>query len=214
MEIIGLLVAGLIIGLLGKFLAPGAKDNTPLWLTVLCGIGGVLIGYYVAAALGVTVTAAREVGPTAFEVRLGRRLQNLAIGRRLLALFSSPAFWLWLVVAAGIAYMAYFSYFTVVWHRSVRSGYDLAIEDNVLWNLTHGGPFFKAAPTLGPTGSHFGRHATLIAYLLVPIYALHQSAETLLVLQSAFLGLAAVPLFLAGPGKKLRLECRVGQFGR
>jgi uncharacterized membrane protein YeaQ/YmgE (transglycosylase-associated protein family) len=56
MEIIGLLVAGLIIGVLGKFAAPGAKDNTPLWLTVLCGIGGVLIGYYLAAALGVDST--------------------------------------------------------------------------------------------------------------------------------------------------------------
>ncbi len=56
MEIIGLIVAGLIIGLLGKFVAPGARDNTPLWLTVLCGIGGVLIGYYVAGALGVAST--------------------------------------------------------------------------------------------------------------------------------------------------------------
>ena len=57
MEIIGLIVAGLIIGLLGKFVAPGAKDNTPLWLTLLCGIGGVLIGYYLSGALGVKETA-------------------------------------------------------------------------------------------------------------------------------------------------------------
>ena len=56
MEIIGLIVAGLIIGLLGKFVAPGAKDNTPLWLTLLCGIGGVFIGYYVSGALGVEET--------------------------------------------------------------------------------------------------------------------------------------------------------------
>ena len=56
MEIIGLIVAGLIIGLLGKFVAPGARDNTPLWLTLLCGIGGVLIGYYLAGALGVEAT--------------------------------------------------------------------------------------------------------------------------------------------------------------
>ena len=53
MTIIGLLVAGVIIGLLGKFLAPGDKDNIPIWLTILCGIGGVFIGYYVADALGV-----------------------------------------------------------------------------------------------------------------------------------------------------------------
>lgn len=57
MEIIGLIIAGVIIGLLGKWVAPGSRDNTPLWLTVLCGIGGVLIGYYVAAALGVAATA-------------------------------------------------------------------------------------------------------------------------------------------------------------
>ena len=56
MEIIGLIIAGLIIGLLGKFVAPGARDNTPLWLTLLCGIGGVLIGYYVSGALGVAAT--------------------------------------------------------------------------------------------------------------------------------------------------------------
>jgi uncharacterized membrane protein YeaQ/YmgE (transglycosylase-associated protein family) len=57
MEIIGLIIAGLIIGLLGKFVAPGARDNTPLWLTLLCGIGGVLIGYYVSGALGVKETS-------------------------------------------------------------------------------------------------------------------------------------------------------------
>ena len=55
-EIIGVIIAGIIIGLLGKFFAPGNRDNIPLWLTVLCGIGGVLIGYYVAAALGVEAT--------------------------------------------------------------------------------------------------------------------------------------------------------------
>jgi uncharacterized membrane protein YeaQ/YmgE (transglycosylase-associated protein family) len=56
MEIIGVIVAGIIIGLLGKFVAPGNRDNIPIWLTVLCGIAGVLIGYYLAAALGVEAT--------------------------------------------------------------------------------------------------------------------------------------------------------------
>ena len=41
MEIIGVLIAGVVIGLLGKFVAPGDKDNIPIWLTILCGIGGV-----------------------------------------------------------------------------------------------------------------------------------------------------------------------------
>ena len=34
------LIVGTIVGLIGKFLAPGDKDNIPLWLTVICGIAG------------------------------------------------------------------------------------------------------------------------------------------------------------------------------
>jgi len=56
MEILGVIVAGIIIGVLGKFLAPGDKDDIPLWLTVLCGVVGVVAGYYIAAALGVEET--------------------------------------------------------------------------------------------------------------------------------------------------------------
>jgi uncharacterized membrane protein YeaQ/YmgE (transglycosylase-associated protein family) len=52
MEVIGVIVAGIIIGLLGKFVAPGSRDNTPLWLTILCGIGGVLIGWFIYTAFG------------------------------------------------------------------------------------------------------------------------------------------------------------------
>lgn len=42
---LGFLIGGAIIGLLGKFVAPGDRDNIPLWLTVVCGIVGALIGY-------------------------------------------------------------------------------------------------------------------------------------------------------------------------
>jgi uncharacterized membrane protein YeaQ/YmgE (transglycosylase-associated protein family) len=52
MEIIGVIVAGIIIGLLGKFVAPSARDNIPLWLTILCGIGGVIIGWYIYTLFG------------------------------------------------------------------------------------------------------------------------------------------------------------------
>ena len=57
MDIIGVIIAGIIIGLLGKFVAPGDKDNIPIWLTILCGIGGVLLGWYVYAAFGGGVTS-------------------------------------------------------------------------------------------------------------------------------------------------------------
>jgi uncharacterized membrane protein YeaQ/YmgE (transglycosylase-associated protein family) len=57
MEIIGVIIAGIIIGLLGKFVAPGDKDNIPIWLTVLCGIGGVVIGWYIYTAFGGSETS-------------------------------------------------------------------------------------------------------------------------------------------------------------
>jgi uncharacterized membrane protein YeaQ/YmgE (transglycosylase-associated protein family) len=52
LEIIGVIIAGIIIGLLGKFVAPGDRDNIPIWLTILCGIGGVLIGWFIYTAFG------------------------------------------------------------------------------------------------------------------------------------------------------------------
>ena len=37
---------GIVIGSVGQALvAPGNRDNIPLWLTLACGIVGVLIGY-------------------------------------------------------------------------------------------------------------------------------------------------------------------------
>ena len=52
MDIIILLVMGVIIGFLGKLLAPGDKDNTPVWMTILCGIGGIMLGYFIYDAFG------------------------------------------------------------------------------------------------------------------------------------------------------------------
>ena len=52
MEIIGVIVAGIVIGLLGKLVAPGDKDNIPIWLTIVCGIAGVLIGWFIYTAFG------------------------------------------------------------------------------------------------------------------------------------------------------------------
>ena len=51
-DLIVLIIVGAIIGLLGKLVAPGDKDNIPIWLTLLCGIGGVLLGSALNSALG------------------------------------------------------------------------------------------------------------------------------------------------------------------
>jgi len=47
MEWIGTIIFGAIIGLLGKFVAPGDKDNVPIWLTIILGIIGALAGYWI-----------------------------------------------------------------------------------------------------------------------------------------------------------------------
>ncbi len=54
---IGTIIFGAIIGLLGKFVAPGDKDNTPIWLTIILGIVGALLGYWIAGLLGVGNTS-------------------------------------------------------------------------------------------------------------------------------------------------------------
>lgn len=43
MEIIALLVIGLVVGALARAVLPGRQD-IPLWLTMLIGVGGLLIG--------------------------------------------------------------------------------------------------------------------------------------------------------------------------
>ena len=45
-DILWALVGGTVIGLLGKWVAPKGKDDIPLWLTILCGIAGVVAGTY------------------------------------------------------------------------------------------------------------------------------------------------------------------------
>jgi uncharacterized membrane protein YeaQ/YmgE (transglycosylase-associated protein family) len=58
MEVTGIitaLVIGLIIGVLGRVVAPG-RQNIPLWLTLLVGIVAALVGTAIASALAVAVT--------------------------------------------------------------------------------------------------------------------------------------------------------------
>jgi len=102
------------------------------------------------------------------------------------------------VLLAGLTifFVVYFSYYTVLHHYRLQThSYDLAIFDNMMWNLLRG-EGFKASPELGRTGSHIQVHANYSAYLLAPFYALRQRADTLLVLQALITGLGAVPVYL------------------
>jgi uncharacterized membrane protein YeaQ/YmgE (transglycosylase-associated protein family) len=55
LNIIWAIIAGLIIGLLAKAVVPG-RQAIPLWLTIVLGIVGGLIGNWLAAVFGVRFT--------------------------------------------------------------------------------------------------------------------------------------------------------------
>jgi uncharacterized membrane protein len=101
------------------------------------------------------------------------------------------------VVAAAAGYAALFAHYTMTFHRNLRTAaYDLGLEDNLVYNVLHGIGFFRSTPFSGPTGSHFGNHATFFSYVLAPFYALSQGAHTLLLIQAILIGAAAIPLYL------------------
>jgi uncharacterized membrane protein YeaQ/YmgE (transglycosylase-associated protein family) len=55
MTFVGLIIAGIIIGALGRLFLPGRQKIGFLW-TMAAGIGGTLIGYGIAVAIGVDET--------------------------------------------------------------------------------------------------------------------------------------------------------------
>ena len=102
-----------------------------------------------------------------------------------------------MVAAGAFAYAVYFSIITIQNHyRLGTSGYDLGIENNLVWNAAHGnGPLFKSSVLGGPTSTHLGLHTTWISYLIAIPYRLLPRPETLLALQAMLIGGAALPLY-------------------
>jgi len=56
MEFIWAIIAGLIIGVIARLLRPG-KQDIPLWLTIVIGMAGAIIGNLLASAIGVRDTS-------------------------------------------------------------------------------------------------------------------------------------------------------------
>jgi uncharacterized membrane protein len=100
------------------------------------------------------------------------------------------------VVLAG-AYVAYTAHMTILNHHRMGTGaFDLALEDNIVFNFLHGKGFRSSVMFGSRGGNALADHARLTMVALVPFYALWPKAEGLLLLQALFLGLAAVPLYL------------------
>jgi uncharacterized membrane protein len=106
----------------------------------------------------------------------------------------------WCAVIVGVAvagYLAYMIFFTLRQHAKFNTyNWDLGQLDNEFYNALHGRPF-RCTPLFREPNNwvELRDHATFSVYALLPLYALHPAASTLLVLQCLLLGLGAIPLY-------------------
>jgi uncharacterized membrane protein len=104
--------------------------------------------------------------------------------------------WVWVLV---FIYVVTFSTLSILKHDNFYSfTFDLGIMSQVLWNTSHGRLFELSLDRPNDTelvGNYLGNHVRPIMLLLAPLYRLWPDPRLLLILQSAALGLGAVPLF-------------------
>jgi len=110
---------------------------------------------------------------------------------RLAGIFSA----LW-VIALWAGYGYVFSRFAIANHHALNTRTtDLGYYDNIFYQSSHGHPL---GCSFVKTGSHISAHFDPILIFLSPIYFIHGRAESLLVLQSVWLGSGVLPAYLLG----------------
>jgi uncharacterized membrane protein len=93
-----------------------------------------------------------------------------------------------------VAYTLFFSLVTLRKHAAFQTtAFDLGNMDQAVWNSLFGRPL--AYTNWDTEGTRLGYHVDPILVLISPLYLLHSGPETLLVFQSLFLALGALPLF-------------------
>lgn len=103
------------------------------------------------------------------------------------------------LAAMILVYLALLTYASFNKLNLFAMGFDLGMYEQVIWNTAHGRLFATSA--FAYTQNHLGSDPILLEALLAPIYAVFPSTYTLLFLQTAALGLAAVPLYLLARDK-------------
>ncbi len=93
-----------------------------------------------------------------------------------------------------ISYIGIFSYFSILRHNAFASGFDLGNADQTVWNTIKGRIFTLTGDQTNI--SRFSIHADLILILLSPLYLLWNNVRMLLLSQSVFLALGAIPVYL------------------
>ncbi len=97
---------------------------------------------------------------------------------------------IWSSIALYIAVLSLVSIWKYI--NLQYNGIDLAILNQVFWNTSHGNLFAMSTHPRGYLGDHF----TPLLLPLSLIYSLIRSPQTLLIMQSTALGLAAWPLYI------------------
>ncbi len=135
----------------------------------------------VVPVCGSLVSALRAAGRRALVFTRHRRAVAWALG--LLA-----------VLAVWLVYGAWFSQFAIHHHRSFRThAFDLGIYDNLFFRSSHG-DWLGCSLVKGEY--HGTAHFDPIIILLSPIHRLWPRAETILILQSYWIGACVIPLYL------------------
>ena len=99
-----------------------------------------------------------------------------------------------LVIAAVLLYIVVFGVASAMRHYNfLTQAWDMGIFDQMFGNAAHGRAF---GGTIEELPNHFGVHMSPWLYVLLPVYMLFPSPYTLLILQTLFLGLGAIPVYL------------------
>lgn len=104
-----------------------------------------------------------------------------------------------IILCAAIAlYGIFFSLLTILRYYSFMTrAWDFGIFTQSFWTTLYGNKFFYHTCELfvNPSGSFFGVHFSPILFFILPFYRLVTTPETLLVIQSFVLALAAFPIY-------------------
>jgi len=101
----------------------------------------------------------------------------------------------WMIVGAFVVGYTYvLSRLSIVDHWNLNTAnWDLGIYHNIVWNSANG-DFLGCSFCKG--SKHYSAHFDPILWMFTPIYRIAPRAETLLIIQSFWLALGAIPLFL------------------
>jgi uncharacterized membrane protein len=104
----------------------------------------------------------------------------------------SPSRAAWFLAGGILLYAGFWSAFSIARHEALNSsGFDLAIQHQVLWNLAHGRGFESSIEVR----NYLGDHVALTLPLLTPVLWIWDDVRALLIVQSVILALGAWPTY-------------------